>query len=129
GASQFSKHQLSTSWYTPLSPRFLIATRVRGGFIDPYGPSHIVSGTDSTTDRDLVPFIDRFKTGGVNTLRGYNEGQLPFDGQGGLVLVGANAELRYDAWGPLGLEVYVDAGTVWSDARDVKHARLGPDFG
>jgi outer membrane protein assembly factor BamA len=69
-----------------------------------------------------VPLGDRFRIGGVNSLRGYDENQIP--SSGGLAVIQANAELRIPVVGPFGLEVFVDAGNVWARPAYIR----GEDF-
>jgi len=128
GTSSFTKHQFSSSWYTPLSPTLQIATRLRGGLITPYGNVVQFSqemGIDPEVAR--VPSLDRFEIGGVNSVRGYAEGELPANGFGGLVLMQANVELRAQLYGPFGVEVFIDGGNVWARRDRVKHGRFAPE--
>lgn len=126
GTSSFTKQQLASSWYTPIPRRegWIFATRVRAGAIQPFGKT--VQFSPGETEAVRVPPNDRFRLGGVNTVRGYDENKLRSDG--GLVVLLANAELRVPVWGPLGLEVYADAGNVWTSAEDVYDGRFGPRF-
>jgi outer membrane protein assembly factor BamA len=80
-----------------------------------------------------VPNEDRFRLGGVNTVRGYGEGDLPFsldgplsEASGGLALLLANVELRIPVYGPFGLELFVDAGNVWDRPGYVQWRDLAP---
>jgi outer membrane protein assembly factor BamA len=90
---------------------------VRGGLIDPRGDDDEIPPDQLA---EAVPTNDRFRTGGVNSVRGYNEDKIaPLRGtpeqpqSGGLVLLQANVELRIPLIGPFGIEVYLDAGNVW----------------
>jgi len=61
----FTRTQLEYAFYRPLTRRWIGAARISGGFI--------------ATARDkggLVPPQERFYSGGQNTVRGYNQGQL-----------------------------------------------------
>ncbi len=61
----FNRTQLEYAFYRPLTRRWIGAARLSGGFI--------------ATARDkegLVPPQERFYSGGQNTVRGYNQGQL-----------------------------------------------------
>jgi outer membrane protein assembly factor BamA len=86
---------------------------VRAGAIDPCGKRQTFT-PDPTIDSRVqrVPLEDRFRIGGVNSLRGYAESKLY--ASGGLALLLANAELRVPVIGPLGAELFADAGNVWS---------------
>ena len=126
GASNFKKVEYIGTWYTPLGRTWVLATRLRAGAIDPFGsaPQFTPSNTDPEVNR--VPFDDRFWVGGVNSVRGYNEKEIP--AQGGLATLLGNVELRVPVAGPFGLELYVDAGNVWSRAPYLKGKHLLPRF-
>ena len=115
GSSSFRKVDIVSAWYAPFRREgWVLATRVRGGIIDPRGDDDAIV-EDSLLSK-AVPDDDRFKTGGVNSVRGYNENTIaPLRGiqSGGLVLLQANVELRVPVIGPFGVEVYLDAGNVW----------------
>ncbi len=113
GASSYNKHVLQSTWYTPLRNGWNVAARAGGGVIRPYGPSR--QFTPDTTTKDLqvsrVPYENRFRLGGANSLRGYDENTLPSGG--GLAFVQAGVELRVPIAGPFGFEFYTDTGNVW----------------
>lgn len=122
GTSSFRKYQVSASWYTPFRNGWILATRAGAGVIDPYGsrPTFTPAGTaagDSEVAR--VPLEDRFRSGGVNSIRGYDENSIPPPGSGGLALVQGSVEIRVPTpvripfLGALGFEAYADAGNVW----------------
>ena len=127
GTSSFTKHEFSSSWYTAITPVLLIATRLRGGLITPFGNLVQFSQTP-TVDPEVarVPLLDRFKIGGVNSLRGYNENELPT--YGGLVMMQGNLELRAQLYGPFGVEAFVDAGNVWARRDGVRRGRFSPEI-
>lgn len=112
GTSSFTKGVVISSWYTPLKNGWVFAARVRAGVINPFG-----EGPNFTPDPDLdeevqrVPLTDRFRTGGVNTIRGYNESSIPFSG--GLALIDWSFEMRIPLAGPFAVEAYADAGNAW----------------
>lgn len=110
GTSSFTKAQFASSWYTPMRRGWVFATRLAAGVIDPFGQA-VFSTEDVDPDVRRVPREDRFRIGGVNTLRGYDENELPE--AGGLAMFQANAEMRIPVIGPFGIEVFVDAGNVW----------------
>ncbi len=125
----FTKEQFISSWYSPQrGGRWILATRVRAGVIQPFGDRVQFSPQpelDSEVER--VPQVDRFRLGGVNTVRGYDENQIaPL---GGLLLLQANVELRFSVWGPFGIEAYIDAGNVWERPTDIQDAHVFPDPG
>ena len=69
-----------------------------------------------------MPLEDRFRIGGVNSLRGYNENELP--PYGGLAVIQGNVEARIPIVGPFGLEAFADFGNVWPRASHIKARRL-----
>jgi outer membrane protein assembly complex protein YaeT len=118
GRSNFHKAELAQSWFMPVR-RGVLAIRLRGGVIYPFGPQDsIAASPDPQVAR--VPLNDRFRTGGVNSLRGYGENLLPpSPASGGLALLLANFELRWPVarlpvLGNFGFEFFVDAGNVWA---------------
>lgn len=134
GSSSFLKGEVASSWYTPFGNGWVLATRLRAGAIDPFGPERVFSpvpGTDAEVRR--VPIENRFRLGGVTTIRGYAEGEIPFSEQdfataktGGLALLLGNIELRIPVYGPFGAEVFVDVGNVWDRPAYIKGSDLIP---
>lgn len=123
GTSSFRKSQMVSSWYTPVSRGWVLATRLGGGIITPFGEKRFsTEGVDPQVGR--VPKENRFRIGGVNSLRGYDENELP--GAGGLAMVLANAELRIPLVGPFGIEAFVDAGNVWPRPAYLKARNFAP---
>ncbi|MEK7330116.1 MAG: BamA/TamA family outer membrane protein [Candidatus Eisenbacteria bacterium] len=125
GTSSFRKVVFVSSWYTPFANGWVLATRVRAGAIDPTGHApafSIETEVDSAVAR--VPLGDRFRTGGVNSVRGYSENSIP--PSGGLALLQANAELRIPIAGPFGIELFVDAGNVWARPSYIKARDFAP---
>ncbi len=133
GSSSFLKGDVSSSWYTPLPNGWVIAARLRAGAIDPFGAvRRFTPNLSIDADVARVPNEDRFRLGGVSTVRGYDEGGLPFSvdspfsTSGGLALLLGNLELRVPVAGPFGLEFFVDAGNVWERPTYVKWSDLAP---
>lgn len=108
GSSSFSKVDFTSSWYLPLRGDWVLAARVRGGAIHPRGQP---ASTPIDSLGSVVPLNDRFRSGGVNSVRGYGENKIA--PSGGLAILQANVELRVPVLGPFGFEVYLDAGNVW----------------
>ena len=129
GTSSFTRWQGASSVYLPLANGWVFAARARGGLIRPFGSKRQFSpgeiGFDDQVTR--VPLEDRFRLGGVNSLRGFTENSIPVGG--GLALVQANLEMRVPVVGPLGLEFYVDAGNVWARPSYMKLKQLVPRSG
>jgi translocation and assembly module TamA len=137
GSSSFLKGDATSSWYTPLPNGWVFAARVRAGAIDPFGRTRRFT-PNVLIDPEVarVPNEDRFRLGGVNTVRGYPEGELPFSGvtgtegerSGGLAALLGNVELRAPVFGPFGVEVYIDAGNVWDRPSYMKLEGLLPEI-
>jgi len=125
GTSSFRKVDLVSAWYTPFANGWVLATRVRAGTIKPTGNAPAFS-PEPEVDEEVarVPLNDRFRTGGVNSIRGYGESTIPVEG--GLTLLQANVELRIPILGPFGVEVFVDAGNVWARPSYVKGRDFSP---
>jgi len=98
----FTRSQLEYAFYRPLTRRWVGAARLSAGFI--------VTARDK---EGLVPPQERFYSGGQNTVRGFNQGQLgpvvyivgaPSDTQniGGNLVGIANAARGFDRVAPAG---------------------------
>lgn len=127
GTFLFDKFEGSGSVYRPSGASGNVwAFRARVGLIRPFGRIAPSFTPDVNVDRDVdrVPRDDRFRIGGVNSLRGYDENEIP--SSGGLVLLLANAELRMPLIGPLGIEAYVDAGNVWARPEYMRAGQFVP---
>ncbi|MGD8394662.1 MAG: BamA/TamA family outer membrane protein [Candidatus Eiseniibacteriota bacterium] len=132
GTSSYLKFSLSTSWYRPLGGRLVVASRLRGGWIHPFGPRE-----PGERPIDRVPREARFRAGGATTVRGYPEDSLgpqsvspgqaePLTDRGLATLV-ANLELRFPLFWRLGGAVFLDGGNVWEEAGDIDLGDLWPD--
>lgn len=125
GTSSFAKYQVYSAWFTPLRSGTVLATRVRAGVIRPYGPRpEFTPSEDIDNEVARVPTEYRFRLGGVGSIRGYGDNSIPIGG--GLALLLGSVELRIPVAGPLGLELYVDAGNVWSRGRDIRAYQFSP---
>ena len=125
GTYLYSKTQVAASRYRPVGTRgWILGWRLGGGIIRPFGA--VVGFTPGTVDAEVnrVPSLDRFRIGGVNSVRGYSENDITPDG--GLVMLLGNAEVRMSLIGPFALEAYVDGGNVWARPGDVKLENLLP---
>jgi outer membrane protein assembly complex protein YaeT len=128
-SSSFLKGELIPAWYTPLSRGMVFAARLRLGVIKPREEDGevIVGGEDPVVS--AIPLEDRFRAGGVNSVRGYNENSIPPDG--GLAVIEGSVEVRMPlarvpVLGALGFESFVDAGNVWTRAGHVKWSQFAP---
>jgi len=129
GTSSFQKFQVSASWYTPLRNGWIVASRALGGVINPTGaPPNFTPITGVASDPEVarVPLEDRFRSGGVNSIRGYVENVIPPPGSGGLAEMQTSVELRIPTGlrvpllGAIGLEVYTDIGNVWPQPKFIR---------
>ncbi len=123
GASSFQKLQFASTWYSPRPNGWLFAARLLGGVMGPIGDASDVFAPGNQDARVArVPKERRFFIGGVNSLRGWDENEIPPDG--GLALLLGNAELRIPLIGPFGAEVFMDAGNVWARPEHVRLANF-----
>ena len=132
GTSSFRKGQVASSWYTPFSNGWVLATHAFAGIIDPYGPRPTFSpGGEADEEVGRVPLEDRFRIGGVNSIRGHGENSIPGGGTGGLAVLQGNVEVRIPTpvriplLGPLGFEAFVDAGNVWARPEYIRLQHFG----
>jgi outer membrane protein insertion porin family len=128
GTSSFTKLQAGGSWFVPVRPGWVFGAQVRGGAIDPFGRDNVFTPETEGLDTEVgrVPIEDRFRLGGVNSIRGYNENAIPQNG--GLAMVQANLELRVTLLGPLGAEIFADAGNVWDRPTYMEWSDLSPSI-
>lgn len=125
GTSSFSKLQGTVAWYSPSADGWVFAARARAGVIDAFGNEKSFTpdeGLDPQVAR--VPLENRFRIGGVNSVRGYSENSIP--ATGGLAMLQGNLELRIPLIGPFGLELYGDAGNVWTRPSHLRSAQFMP---
>jgi outer membrane protein insertion porin family len=112
GDVNFLKARLETSWVFSWLPPTAVALAARAGLAAPYGGSQ------------ELPIEDRFYAGGAATVRGYREQRVgPLDARGdpigGNGLVVLNGEWRFPIWRVLGGSVFVDAGAVTPEVRQL----------
>jgi outer membrane protein assembly complex protein YaeT len=129
GSSSYSKGQIASAWYTPLPQLRVLALQVRAGLARPFGKAVEFSPADTLVSAEVarVPIANRFRIGGVNSVRGFAENSLA--PEGGLAMVQVNAELRVPVVGPFGVEFYIDGGNVWPTAGDIHLSDLRPRIG
>ena len=129
GSTSFTKFQASSSWFSTVRRSgWVLAARVRGGLIKPFGERKDFIPTVGV-DREVarVPSEDVFRLGGVNSVRGYDENEIA--ASGGLALLLGNLELRVPVAGLFGLEGYVDAGNVWARPEYIRGSDFTPRAG
>jgi len=110
---EFLKGWLETRWFVDWPPPLVLALSGRLGLAAPYG------GTQT------LAIQDRFFSGGASTVRGYREDRLgPLDGRGnptgGNATAILNLEVRFPIWRWFGGAVFIDAGTVTPEVKDLK---------
>ncbi|MBI1799215.1 MAG: BamA/TamA family outer membrane protein [Candidatus Eisenbacteria bacterium] len=129
GSSSYLKGQAGASKYWPVRRFWVLAAQVRAGAAAPFGTSVQFTAADSSLDPEVasVPLANRFRLGGVNSVRGFDENTLAPNG--GLAMVQANLELRVPLMGPFGVEFYVDAGNIWPGASDIHLSDFKPYAG
>ena len=116
----FVKAVVEARRYLPLWRRTTLAARLKLGFAQPYGSSHV------------VPFNVRFYAGGPGSIRGFGlnrVGPLATDGAplGGHSLIEGSLELRFAAIGELGGVFFVDFGQVFEASLDYHFEELRYD--
>lgn len=119
-SSRFTKVSTRTSVFVPLGDHFVAGANARFGV----AVGGILNGFRSNAAFAL-PLSERFRLGGVTTLRGFAEGEITstdVDDFGGDVVLGGNLELRYPFVRSLNLDgaVFLDVGQL---ARDVDELR------
>jgi len=129
GTSSYTKGVVATGWFKPLERGRVLAFQIRAGVAAPFGDTILFTPQPAPVPANVarVPFEDRFRLGGVNSVRGFPEGGLaPY---GGLAMVQMNLELRVPVLGPLGVEFYLDGGNVWAEASDIQLSGFAPHAG
>ncbi|MFI5369965.1 MAG: outer membrane protein assembly factor [Candidatus Eisenbacteria bacterium] len=127
GNTNYTKAELVPAWYTP-TRRFIVATRVRAGVMAPFKETTAISpGEDPRVA--AIPLENRFRVGGVNSVRGYAENTIP--PTGGLSVLLGTVELRaplaqISKLGSIGVELFVDAGNVWTRPGAMRIGNLAP---
>jgi outer membrane protein assembly complex protein YaeT len=129
GSSSYVKGQLGSAWYTPVRRTWVFAVQVRTGAAAPFGSAVQFSPSDTSVDANVarVPLANRFRLGGVNSVRGFDENALAPGG--GLAMVQMNAEMRIPLAGLFGVEFYLDGGNVWPSAGDIHLGDFAPYAG
>jgi len=99
--------------YLPMGDRYVIASRLQLGNIDPVG-----------IDQLNVPLSKKYFLGGATSIRGWGRFEvsplvegLPV---GGNSMLAFSEELRAAVHGNLGAVVFLDAGNVWENSFDFK---------
>lgn len=139
GNSQFVKTTTQGSVYLPVQGGAVLAMRIRGGYIWPFG-REARTHLPGIQGLDFIPLVDRFRTGGATTVRGYFENDLGSrtftvpvspdsfqtvtEARGGEVLLLGSIELRFPIGWILSGALFLDAGNVWDKPSDLTVRRL-----
>ena len=121
-SSRFTRISARSAVFAPLGEHFVLGANARFGV----AVGGILNGFQ-TDAAYALPLSERFRLGGVTTLRGFAEGELTSTGAddfGGDVVVGGNLELRYPFLRRLNIDgaVFYDVGQL---ARDPGELRFG----
>lgn len=122
-SARYTRVETRLAGFVPLGrERFVLGMNGRFGF----AVGGLLEGFQSSSAFAL-PVSERFRLGGVTSLRGFAEGEIPstgVDSFGGDVLLGANVELRYPFVRNINLDgaVFVDVGQL---AREFDELELG----
>ncbi|MEE8523628.1 MAG: BamA/TamA family outer membrane protein, partial [Thermoanaerobaculia bacterium] len=138
--ADFLKLFWQQTMYQPLGRAGLVAASVRFGAIEPGGRSLLDPTVPDGLASALVPVSERFFGGGRTSHRAFERDQLGVVGEtllerdngdflelGGNGLFIANLDYRFPIAGPLGGTLFLDAGNVWADWRDLDPADV--EFG
>lgn len=139
GSGTFSKLGVQGTKYIPLESGSVLAFRVQGGFIEPWGSTLSDAGAPLNAvphELSQIPPNDRFRTGGASSVRGYEENELGTREipdttgalvpviYGGQVLLLANVELRFPLFWILSGATFFDGGNVWQRPEDMKATKI-----
>jgi outer membrane protein insertion porin family len=137
GTNRFARFTATWQGYSRPQRGWVLAGRVRLGGIEPIGEGPRTEGATETTRLERIPWEERFRLGGGNTIRGYNEGFIGARDTvdvaggrenvavGGLSMVLVNLEIRFPIVSIVSGGMFVDAGNVWSHPAEIKLSRLG----
>lgn len=133
GSSQFARLTLNWQDYRSPQPGWVVAARVRVGGIDPLGGGPVAGTAADTLRLSRIPWEERFRLGGGNTIRGYDEGKVGRRDEfgraiGGLAMALVSCEIRFPLVSIVQGALFVDAGNVWADPKDFTLASFARGF-
>ncbi len=121
GTEDYYKAEISFSQYKKLFGPFVLAYRGKFGWMDTF-----------FSDSD-IPFYEKFYLGGETSLRGWLDRRFPVAGDdplsGGNIKVLTNAEIRFPLFWLLGVETFIDGGTLAYDIKSLQSAPYRWDGG
>jgi outer membrane protein insertion porin family len=115
--SDFVKAELHSGWFFPIFWKFV-------GYVR--GEVGQMWELEGRPDDSAIPIYERFFLGGINSLRGFNWGDVgPKDGNdvvGGLQYVEANVELLFPVYEKMGIRgvVFFDTGNAAESGWDIE---------
>jgi len=118
GDWNFAKTTVNSAWFIQTFWKFVLAMNLRFGFISPLWPG------------EEIPFYERFRIGGAETVRGYQyEGDVGAS-EGGREMIIMNLEYKFPIYQESGHTIlqgafFYDVGGSWSSWSDVRFTR-GP---
>lgn len=134
GTNEFARFTAVWQGYRSPSSGVVLAGRLRLGFIEPFseGVGGVVGSSDSLKVA-RVPWEERFRLGGSNSIRGYAEDEVGRQNDrgepiGGLALLLGNLELRFPLFWIVRAGFFLDFGNVWADPTELKVKRLYEGF-
>ncbi len=106
---EFYKIQLDARVYQRIASWLVVALKLKGGAMEPFGQS------------ETTPVEDRFYAGGSYSVRGWQRSQLGPKNENGYPLGGnslaeGSLELRYPIYDIFSGVVFLDGGNVWKDS-------------
>lgn len=133
GSNQFARLTLNWQSYHSPQPGWVLAARVRVGWIDPLGGGTGVGTAADTLRLSRIPWEERFRLGGGTTVRGYGEGMVGRrDSEeraiGGLALALASCEVRFPLVSITQGALFIDVGNVWADPKGFSFTRFSNGF-
>ncbi len=115
---------LEGSWsrYQRFWPGWISATRIKSGFVHPFGKSA------------SVPVNDRYYIGGANTIRGFSEKDLGPKSElgtptGADIILIFNQEFRYPIISKFWGSIFTDIGNGYRNRADIKFNNLAVSYG
>ncbi len=131
GTNEFARVTGAWQGYLSPEPGWTFAARVKAGRVMPVGRGPAVAEHSDTLSLSRIPWEERYRIGGGNTVRGYSESRVgrldPDDAPvGGLVMFLVSIEIRFPMFWLLQGGVFLDSGNVWSDVSEIKLRRF-PD--
>jgi outer membrane protein insertion porin family len=124
GDVAFNRYEAETGWYFPLWWNTVFYAHGRGGYLQ------------GRPEDGKLPVYQKFRIGGINTVRGYDYGSISpeapnGDKIGGDKMLVFNLEYRFPLVKDQGVSglVFFDAGNVWADEENLSLGSLRKSVG